>query len=385
MPVDARVEPVIPPPPPTIPLDRAPRAFDLQKPTLLRQPASANKPTLLKKPGTATRPEMPRVSTNAPPPMRTRPPSVRPLVTSTLAVVADRIAGRTISDRFKIEELIGQGSTGLVFQAEDLQRGARVALKLIDPSVTGDEQRLQRFTTEALAPQRIDSENVVRVLDAGITKLELPAGITGPAVSLDVPFVAMELLYGVDLRQHLLESGPMRPPVVVPILAQVAHALDRAHAVGIVHRDLKPANLFLTRRSDGALLIKILDFGTAQLSDSPVVQGFHGTPWYMAPEQIDGAGARAASDRWALGLIAFRLLTGESYWAPRPFAEMLTEILVGPVRPASEVVERRNLAGRSFINGNFDAWFFRACATDPKARFLTAGDQIKSLAAALEV
>ena len=221
----------------------------------------------------------------------------------------------------------------------------------------------------------------------------------------------MEMLYGQDLRAHLHERGPFRARELLLLLRQVAVTLDKAHALGIVHRDLKPANLFLTRAPDGSQLVKILDFGVAQLarrretelpfgtqqaaedSTAPPAQalsasgiqdaGLFGTPWYMAPEQVNGEPAVPGTDGWALALIAFRLLTGESYWAPAPLPELLGEIVAGPRTAPSSVVRERGLVPHASLGKAFDAWFFRACALEPAARFLTATSEIEALSSAL--
>jgi serine/threonine-protein kinase len=320
--------------------------------------------------------------------------------------LVEMLPGQLIRDRYRVLELVGRGATGVIFSAEDeapTPHASRLALKLLDPEIAQDPAALERFRAEALAPGQIGSEHVVRVFDADacpevLARLRAadPESAEALGAAEGAPFIAMELLYGQDLRELLRERGPLPGREVTALLEQVAPTLDRAHALGIVHRDLKPANLFLTRRPDGGQLVKILDFGVAQLSrrrrersvgagSGDFGAGLFGTPWYMAPEQIEGDGASAASDRWALALIAFRLLTGESYWAPAPLADLLAEIVSGPKAPPSAIVRDRGIVPFAAIGEAFDAWFLRACALDADARFTSAVAQHQALARALSV
>jgi serine/threonine-protein kinase len=161
----------------------------------------------------------------------------------------------------------------------------------------------------------------------------------------------------------------------------VARALDKAHTLGIIHRDLKPANLFLTRREDGSPLVKVLDFGIAKMLDGGLettTGELVGTPLFMAPEQARAdAPPTGATDRYALGLIAYQLLCGRPYWRTTGIAQLLNELLYLPMPAPSEREAR--------FGEPFDAWFARACARDPKARFPTAADQVEALATALRV
>jgi serine/threonine-protein kinase len=167
---------------------------------------------------------------------------------------------------------------------------------------------------------------------------------------------------------------------VLEWLRQVARALVKAHDAGIVHRDLKPENLFLTRREDGSPLVKILDFGIAKMAaetGSLTQSGqFLGTPFYMAPEQADTESVvTGQADLYALGLIAFRLLVGKSYWKLGTLPQLLAQILAEPMVPPST-------RGAPFGDA-FDRWFLRSCARDPAGRFASAFEQVEALAAAL--
>ena len=257
---------------------------------------------------------------------------------------------------------------GVVYEVEHLHTGQRLALKLMSfrPGVSAD-----RFKREARAITRVRSEHVVEVTDEGV------APELGGA-----PFLVMELLDGADL-ERVSRDRESPAEAVVEWLRQVARGLTKAHEAGIVHRDLKPENLFLTQREDGSPLVKILDFGVAKVaaeSSALTTSGsILGTPRYMAPEQTDSRGAPVTfrADLYALGLIAFKLLTGRMYWRDGSLAQLLSQILADPMPPASE-------RGAGF-GPQFDAWFERACSRDPERRFASAATQVEALATALGI
>jgi hypothetical protein len=162
---------------------------------------------------------------------------------------------------------------------------------------------------------------------------------------------------------------------VVLYLRQVARALDKAHAIGIVHRDLKPANIYLTQRDDGSPLVKILDFGIAKLTDGISAEltqdgTIFGTPWYMSPEQARGQASKVGppADLWALGLIAFRLLTGQNYWSAEGMAALIGQIVYDPMPPPSQLAPH--------LGPRFDEWFARACSREIDQRFPTAAELV---------
>jgi serine/threonine-protein kinase len=256
---------------------------------------------------------------------------------------------------------------GIVYEVEHVHTGHRLALKVLASPLGTSPQFIQRFQREARASAQIKSEHVVTVTDADVAQ-ELG----------DAPYVVMELLAGADLEQRA-GSAKETPERVVDWFRQIARALDKAHRLGIVHRDLKPANLFLTSRADGSELVKILDFGIAKMVDGIVATTtgeLIGTPAYMSPEQARGdVEITGAADRFALGLIAYRLLCGALYWRTTTIAQLVNEILYAPLAPPS--------ARESTLGPGFDEWFARATARDPRARFETVAEQVEALAGAL--
>lgn len=255
---------------------------------------------------------------------------------------------------------------GTVYEVEHAHTGQHLALKVLTAQPGASAERFRR---EARAASSIESDHIVRVTDADL------AAELGSA-----PFLVMELLQGGDL-DRVTGDQPASPADVVDWLRQVARALDKAHARGIVHRDLKPANLFLTVREDGSPLVKILDFGVAKMASETTVltqsDSFLGTPAFMAPEQTDSKGPAVTfrADLYALGLIAFKFLTGRSYWRSGSLAQLLAQILVEPMPPPSE--------RGSTLGPAFDEWFIHACNRDASKRFGSADAQVEALAAAL--
>jgi serine/threonine-protein kinase len=281
--------------------------------------------------------------------------------------MSDLEVGREIAGRYRVVRFIGRGGMGAVYEVEHLHTGQHLAMKVL--TAQHHATTVERFKREARAASRIQSDHVVRVTDADV------------AAELDgAPFLVMELLEGADLERSTSGRLPSREEVL-EWLRQVGRALTKAHEAGIVHRDLKPENLFLTQREDGTALVKILDFGIAKLTAEAggLTQSdqFLGTPAYMAPEQAESHGALVTSsaDVYSLGLIAFRLLVGKTYWRSGSLAQILAQILVEPMVPASE--------RGSELGPGFDAWFAKSTAREPAHRHASATEQVEALAEAL--
>lgn len=298
----------------------------------------------------------------------------------------------TIGGRYRIERLLGRGGCGKVFLAQHANTGERVALKLLTGG-TRQQEFVERFKREMRVPAQLRSEHVVRVLDADISP-ELGGA----------PFFVMERLVGSDLQKFLTRYGALSREETVWILGQVGKALVRAHQIGLVHRDLKPENIFLHLRPDAPPIVKILDFGLVHLMRSPEASPAQtdaarkehnhehigdarmtragtiiGTPMYMAPELVEGAVDRTgpATDIWALGLIAFELLSGISFWIPAPVPMLLGRILDGPM-PSPTTRSRK-------VPQGFVPWFARSCARDAKGRWPTVNEQLEELTKAIGV
>ena len=214
--------------------------------------------------------------------------------------------GDIVDGKYVIESLIGQGGMGAVFKAKHRVTGGVRAVKVMLAEANNPEAKT-RFINEARAASGIQNEHVVRVDDVG--------------EELGYAFMVLELLTGEDLAQILdREKMPMPPHLAVTYVVQALRGVAEAHALGIVHRDLKPSNLFLTSRSDGAKIVKVLDFGISKasnasgLNQSPSAltstKAMLGSPLYMSPEQLRSSkSVDQRADIWAIGVILFELLT----------------------------------------------------------------------------
>lgn len=284
---------------------------------------------------------------------------------------------KRLGGRYRVLDELGRGGMGVVYRVEHEGTGSRYAAKVLAAKLHDDPMALRRFQQEVKAATRLGGKHVVQTIDAD-RDAEL-----GYA-----PFLVMELLEGRDLRQELDDRGHLPTKEVVRWLTQLARALDDAHERGVVHRDLKPENLFLARQPDGSIRLKVLDFGLAKLAQSGTLTTtgavgltatgeILGTPRYMAPEQAyapKSIGPEA--DRWAVGMIAFELLTGQPYFSGG-VREILTGLQESQLDPPSELAPGVSTA--------FDAWFLRSCSTDLRGRFDSVREQVLSLAQALDI
>jgi serine/threonine protein kinase len=279
-------------------------------------------------------------------------------------------AGTLFASDFQIERELGHGGMGAVYEAQQLSTGRKRAIKLMHASLGRDEDLRRRFVQEARVGSQIRSEHVVQVIAAGID------------AEKGLPWLAMELLEGVDLAAHVASRGSLGLTEAGEIMKQLCHGLGAAHAAGIVHRDLKPENVFLARtHRDGAeITVKLLDLGIAKIvaEAQPSATAAVGTPLWMAPEQAGGE-VSPATDVWALGLLAFWMLTGRSYWlaANDPakassVMAVLREIAVEPLESATDRAKR--IGVKASLPAGFDAWFARCLVREPTARFCDAAE-----------
>jgi serine/threonine protein kinase len=278
--------------------------------------------------------------------------------------------GTIFAGEFRVERLIGRGGMGVVYAVEQLATGKVRALKVLSPTLLGDADSEARFLKEARAASRVESDHIVEVVDAGCDRA------TG------MPWLLMELLRGQALSEILAEGARLPPPRALEIFHQLRHGLSAAHRAGLVHRDIKPENVFLAdaRREGVPFTVKVLDFGIAKLVDSSISRAAPtlsvGSPLWMAPEQTEPGEVRPAADVWALGLLAFRVLSGKPYWlaasAPEgpSIAAVLAEMLLRPLPAASE---RAAELGVGDLPAGFDAWFSRCVVRDVRARYADAG------------
>jgi eukaryotic-like serine/threonine-protein kinase len=243
--------------------------------------------------------------------------------------------GQILAGKYRVEKVLGVGGMGVVVAARHLELDEKVAIKFLLPSMLADGAAVARFQREARATVRIKSEHVARVFDVG--RLENGA-----------PYMVMEFLEGRDLSGLLAQQGALPLPQAVDFILQTCVGVADAHALGIVHRDLKPANLFCVRRSDGQLSIKVLDFGISKLAESDgsgvsftQTSAMMGSPLYMSPEQFRSTkNVDERTDIWAIGAIAFELVTGNP-----PFtAGSVTELAIKVATETAPAASRMNPA-----------------------------------------
>ncbi|MDC0714651.1 protein kinase [Stigmatella sp. ncwal1] len=228
------------------------------------------------------------------------------------AETVDPLIGKVIGS-FQILRKLGGGGMGTVYLGQHTIIGSKVAVKFLHDHFASNEVLVQRFLAEARAVNLIGHENIVNIFDMNV----LPPRRH---------YLVMEYLEGSPLSS--LTSSPAAPSVVIPILTQVCDALQAAHAHGVVHRDLKPENVMLVRHDRIPHFVKVLDFGIAKLFDAEkkgqtLVGTLIGTPGYMAPEQWTGPAVDGRTDLYALGIIAYELLTGRMPFPKGPLGTLL--------------------------------------------------------------
>jgi eukaryotic-like serine/threonine-protein kinase len=216
------------------------------------------------------------------------------------------LPGTILAGRYRIFGLLGRGGMGEVYRADDLKLGQAVALKFLPERVAKDATRLASFLNEVKIARQISHPNVCRVYDVGEVEGH--------------HFLSMEYVDGEDLASLLRRIGRLPQDKAIQIARQLCAGLFAAHEQGVLHRDLKPANLML----DGRGRVRITDFGLAGLADdSEKTGGPAGTPGYMAPEQLAGAGASIRSDLYALGLVLYEIFTGQTAFKATTMAELV--------------------------------------------------------------
>lgn len=212
----------------------------------------------------------------------------------------DPFVGKVIDGRYEIQQRVGEGGMGVVYKSRQISIDRVIALKMLNQQMASDPTWVQRFYNEAKACSRLQHPNTIRMFDFGQT-------------SDGRLFMTMEFLDGISLRDAL-QKGPLAPQRVVKILIQCCASLAEAHSIGIIHRDIKPDNVFLLNMAGSPDFVKLLDFSVAKLLEGDRMKTqagvVFGTPQYMSPEQGRGLPLDARSDLYALGILAFEMLTG---------------------------------------------------------------------------
>ncbi|MGK2852609.1 MAG: protein kinase domain-containing protein [Microbacteriaceae bacterium] len=270
---------------------------------------------------------------------------------------SDPLVGTALEGRYRVDAAIATGGMSTVYRGLDTRLDRPVALKVMDSRYSGDRQFLTRFEREAKAVARLKGDGLVAVYDQGVDG--------------NYPFLVMELIDGGTLRELLRERGPMPPHAVAAVLAPICRGLAVAHAAGLVHRDVKPENVLIS--DDGE--VKIADFGLvravaeAGITSTSVILG---TAAYLSPEQVGSGEAGPRSDVYAVGILAYELLTGRTPFTGDTALSVAYQRMDNDVPPPSWAI-----AG---VPPQFDGLVRRATDRDPAARFADAHELGDALA-----
>src|SRR5438105_2702151 len=268
---------------------------------------------------------------------------------------------------YEVVAPLGAGGMGEVWRARDTRLGREVAIKILPADVASDPGRLKRFEKEARSASALNHPNIVTIYDVG--------------TSDSVSWIAMERVEGKTLRE-LLFGGPLQIRKLLPLAAQIADGLAKAHEAGIVHRDLKPENVMVTR--DG--LVKILDFGLAKLTRPELDSGgtnlptetgtspgmILGTVGYMSPEQAAGQPLDFRSDQFSFGSILYEMATGKRAFQKTTAVDTLSAILHEDPKPLAEVNPETPTPLRWIVD--------RCIAKESRARYASTEDLARDLA-----
>ncbi len=274
--------------------------------------------------------------------------------------------GKLIDERYLVKSLVGRGGMGAVYRVEQIHLRKEMAIKLLHENLISKKQLVSRFTREARAISRLSSPHTVMVYDFGRWG--------------EVFYLVMELLEGEPLDDLLVREGPTPALRATAILMQMCDSLAEAHRAGIVHRDLKPENVMLLSGGPHPDFVKILDFGLAKVEDVDDPYTIHsqkdifGTPFYMSPEQIRAGDIDGRSDIYAVGALAFRMLTGHQVFGhERSTFDILKAHLMEP--PPS----MRDVAPDAKVPDALEHIVARCLAKDPKDRFQTMDELAEAL------
>jgi eukaryotic-like serine/threonine-protein kinase len=284
------------------------------------------------------------------------------------------LVGEVVADRYLITQKLGEGGMGQVYLAEHVRMGRKSAVKVMHPAMVHDADAIGRFNREASNASRINHPNVAAIYDFG----ETPEGLI---------YLAMEYVDGEPLTKLVAREGALAPARAAEIVRQTGEALAVAHDLGIVHRDLKPDNIMITRDRDGRDCVKVVDFGIAKAAAGEAQKQkvtktglVVGTPEFMSPEQLAGDPLDGRSDIYALGLVAFNMMTGALPFPSETAQESMIMRLTDRPRTLAEM--RGDVVWPAEVQLVVD----RALARDARERYQSAAEFGRDLvrAAALQ-
>lgn len=279
--------------------------------------------------------------------------------------------------QYRLIEMLGKGGMGEVWRAEHTLLARPAAVKLVraellsgQMSASGSDA-VPRFEQEARVTSSLRSPNTIELYDFGVS-------------DEDTLYYVMELLDGFDLEALVTEHGQLPPERVCHLLIQACRSLSEAHEAGLVHRDIKPSNIYVCRLGSSYDVVKVLDFGLVKVAPGPAMgptitqeHTILGTPAYLAPEMALGAAADARSDIYALGGVAFWMLTGRFVFPREDLVSMITaHVSESPVAPSTLT--------ETDVPAALDAIVLRCLAKEPEARFASA-DELATALGKIEV
>ncbi|HRI53901.1 MAG TPA: serine/threonine-protein kinase, partial [Pseudomonadota bacterium] len=297
------------------------------------------------------------------------------------ALPDDPLSGRVLSGRYRLTEVLGRGGMGAVYRAHHILMDKPVAVKVLRQELASDTEAVARFHREARSASRLDHDHIIRVTDFGQTDDGLL-------------FLVMELLDGENLAQ-VLRRGPLPWRRAATIARDIALGLAHAHEQGVIHRDLKPENIVLVRRGKSARqMVKVLDFGLAKLIHDVGEAGaaaedeaaedlaarsltrtgaIFGTPEYMSPEQAEGRGLGTRTDLYALGVVAYQMVSGALPFSAPTFLALIAKTVNEPAPPPSQ----QNASAE--IPPAFEALIMQCLAKEPEQRPASAEEIAEAL------
>jgi tetratricopeptide (TPR) repeat protein len=273
-----------------------------------------------------------------------------------------------VAGRYRIVRFVAKGGMGEVYEAEDFELGERVALKTVRPEVAAQPGVVERFKREIQLARKVSHPSVCRTFDIG--RHQAPGGP-------DVLFLTMEYLEGETLSQRLRSGGRLSAADALPLVRQMAAALQAAHDAGIVHRDFKSSNVMLVPAKGGPRVV-VTDFGLARApadegdgSSSLTGAGVVGTPYYMAPEQVIGGKIGASADIYSLGIVLYEMVTGRlPFGGDSPLSIAVKRLTEKPPPPRQTVPD---------LDPRWEATILRCLERNPPDRCPSATEVVRSL------
>ncbi|MEA2460321.1 MAG: eukaryotic-like serine/threonine-protein kinase [Actinomycetota bacterium] len=266
------------------------------------------------------------------------------------------IEERVLGGRYRLQRKVASGAMGVVFEAEDVTLGRRVAVKLLSESLSSDNTFIERFRREARSAAALSHPNIASVFDYGEDE--------------DSFYIVMELVEGNDLAEVLKAQGPLSPERATRIARQTADALGHAHAADLIHRDVKPANILIAAGDR----VKVTDFGIARATSDmslTATGSVMGTAHYLSPEQASGEPVSPRSDVYSLGIVLYEMLTGNVPFTGDNMVAIAT-------RHASEDVPSLKESQPETADA-LDEVVRTATAKDPRSRFADGASMSRAL------